>query len=705
MGIVTITGDTDKDIGSYDVEVKKDTVVLLRKKLKLDDELNFLTGLPALVRSLNTTLGSLEFDILVKAAEIDTAILLEEDTKELTEQLIELTTERNFIQSRREEINLIIRAKQQTLIIYNARLNETDFRTLWVTDLKTDLAVGDTVVSVELEQNKDRILIAPHIYKVKQSDMDHKSIIKGNAQTKLNDLNTAVSNANARMDSNQLHIDALFVDLEAAKGNPIEFNRVKNEIELTVASKAKFLTERQSQQESADKANNELLEIESEFNALAAAFQSPDGLFVPGINEFTKQLQPILSSNRMSAAYNVIALPAVQKWEPTYRSGIISNINTGDNVCTVSLDVTGSKPPTLSTKRTLDINQQSVYTLVPVRYGSCDAAAFEDGDEVMVHFRDRDYTDPEVIGFINNPKPCEKLVVYFRHYTGAIYEYDSEGNSPRFVATVPFQTTGMALAGKHLAEDYYFVDFSTGKLEKNGVIVTGDLRPTGVGSMEEVFSDGKFLWAIGGYTDGSGRHVLKRDLDGGAILDYKLSNPNDIYYISRGTSNKFISGRPHGIFGSIQDVSLFDNDTGSIDATFSLNNFFNFINVVCASNELLCWSTDETFASSLFTIHVHIEDATQVGTLGIPFADIDSFAGDFTKERPAAIAITDTHFFLLTQSQTIAHCLIYEIDVTRTVGVITSVVLGNKIHSVNSAVSFDFVQNRQFYRSHVSLMG
>ena len=109
MGIVTITGNSNKDNGEYDVEVQKDTTLLLRKKLELDDELNFLTGLPKLVRSLSSTLGIIEFNILVKAAEIDTAILLEEDTKELTEQLIELTIERNFVRSRRDETNLIIK--------------------------------------------------------------------------------------------------------------------------------------------------------------------------------------------------------------------------------------------------------------------------------------------------------------------------------------------------------------------------------------------------------------------------------------------------------------------------------------------------------------------------------------------------------------------------------------------------------------------
>lgn len=707
MGIVTITGNSNKDNGEYDVEVQKDTTLLLRKKLKLDGELNFLTGLPKLVRSLSSTLGIIEFNILVKAAEIDTAILLEEDTKELTEQLIELTIERNFVRSRRDETNLIIKAKEQTLTIYNARLDETDFRTLWATDLKTDLNIGDTVISVELEQNKDRILIAPHIYKVKQSDIDHKDVIKGNAQTKLNDLNTAVTNANARMDSDQLHIDALFVDLDAARGNPIEFNRIKNEIDITVASKAKFLTERQSQQEAADKANNELLEIESEYNALVAAFQSADGLFIPGINEFTKQLQPILSSNRMSAAYNVISLPAVQKWEPTYRSGIISNIDTGDNVCTVDLDVAGSKPPTVSTKRTLDINQQSTYTLVPVRYGSCDAAAFEDGDEVMVNFRDKDYTDPEVIGFMNNPKPCSSEFVYFMHHNGNTYEYTKEGDSARFIANN--SDKGLGIAGKHLAEDYYAVGGGTdGKLYKNGVAITSDLRSGPFEEMTDCWSDGVFVYCEEQIVStGSDWHIYKRNLDGTAVLDYDLIVQFDIKYVTRGQKERFIKGRS-GTFvlpgGSPQEPTIYNNDDGAIIQKIDINNFFNFIDIVTASDGGLFGNLVDDDPSSMDT-WVHNVDGTRIGTLVVARSVIDSINGDTTAERPAAIALTDTHYFLLTQSTGTSRVLIYDITVEKTLGVPSNVTLGTLQHAVNTPITNDFVQNKSLYRSHSGPLG
>ena len=44
---------------------------------------------------------------------------------------------------------------------------------------------------------------------------------------------------------------------------------------------------------------------------------------------------------------------------------------------------------------------------VPVQYMQCNAAAFTVGDKVLIKLMGRDWTKPCVIGFKENPKPCD----------------------------------------------------------------------------------------------------------------------------------------------------------------------------------------------------------------------------------------------------------------------------------------------------------
>ena len=100
-----------------------------------------------------------------------------------------------------------------------------------------------------------------------------------------------------------------------------------------------------------------------------------------------------------AAYWNLAMLPGWQTWKPTYRAGTISNIDTDDDTCTVTLNpATG--------KQGVNINVENVLNNVPVRYMTCNAAAFESGDEVVVSFTGQSWDDPVVIGFASNPKPC-----------------------------------------------------------------------------------------------------------------------------------------------------------------------------------------------------------------------------------------------------------------------------------------------------------
>jgi predicted transglutaminase-like cysteine proteinase len=46
-------------------------------------------------------------------------------------------------------------------------------------------------------------------------------------------------------------------------------------------------------------------------------------------------------------------------------------------------------------------------TNVDIEYMTCNAAAFVNGDYVVVEFTNQDWDDPKVIGFVNNPEPCD----------------------------------------------------------------------------------------------------------------------------------------------------------------------------------------------------------------------------------------------------------------------------------------------------------
>lgn len=108
--------------------------------------------------------------------------------------------------------------------------------------------------------------------------------------------------------------------------------------------------------------------------------------------------------------FNAAILPGWQKHQPTYRAGKIRTIDRAANTCTVDLDAARSSA------QALDINQAMTLTGVPVRYMSCDAAAFEDDDRVIVEFQEQDWARPVVIGFVERPRPCEPLAIAMTSY-------------------------------------------------------------------------------------------------------------------------------------------------------------------------------------------------------------------------------------------------------------------------------------------------
>lgn len=130
------------------------------------------------------------------------------------------------------------------------------------------------------------------------------------------------------------------------------------------------------------------------------------------------QATPFLTFDVADAMRNFAMLPALKKWRPTYRYGTISNINYVENTCSVTIDS--------QTSLGLDINYQSVYTDVPINYMSCNAAAFENNDRVIIRFIGSDPTTAEIIGFIDNPKGCSPAIIITYESQAIAWDIDAD---------------------------------------------------------------------------------------------------------------------------------------------------------------------------------------------------------------------------------------------------------------------------------------
>ena len=126
--------------------------------------------------------------------------------------------------------------------------------------------------------------------------------------------------------------------------------------------------------------------------------------------------------------WNAAVLPGWQKFRPGYRWGTLTAINTEADTCTLTLATAQS-----SAQR-LDVNQATTLANVPVVYMSCNAAAFEVGDRVIVEFQSNDWKQPRVIGFVDYPKACAGGALYcIPADNSALYGWsppvaDGEGN-------------------------------------------------------------------------------------------------------------------------------------------------------------------------------------------------------------------------------------------------------------------------------------
>lgn len=99
--------------------------------------------------------------------------------------------------------------------------------------------------------------------------------------------------------------------------------------------------------------------------------------------------------------FNAAILPGVQAEKPKYRLGTITALDNQSHTCNLTLSAA------VSSAQSLPINVLEELSEVPIVYQSCNSFAFDIGDKVIVEFVNRDWIQPRVIGFRENPYPCE----------------------------------------------------------------------------------------------------------------------------------------------------------------------------------------------------------------------------------------------------------------------------------------------------------
>jgi hypothetical protein len=142
-------------------------------------------------------------------------------------------------------------------------------------------------------------------------------------------------------------------------------------------------------------------------------------LVAPGARPWTQQDGILTAREIMSpeqAFLNAAILPGWQKFKPTYRWGTIASMDAEAETCTVTL------ASAVSSAQSLAVNQTTTLRDVPIEYMECGASVFEVGDRVVVQFIGQNWATPKVVGFLDNPRPCNWQCI---HLEGPLYFFES----------------------------------------------------------------------------------------------------------------------------------------------------------------------------------------------------------------------------------------------------------------------------------------
>ena len=128
------------------------------------------------------------------------------------------------------------------------------------------------------------------------------------------------------------------------------------------------------------------------------------------------------------AYFNAAILPGVQRWHPQFRFATIESVDKEAHTATIAYASMDS-----SAQGLLITDPLAKRTDVPIEYMQCHSAAFDEGDEVLVELQERDWQQPRIIGFRDNPKPCSIIMAYnlgFRFLNQFYDDADPTGYPP-----------------------------------------------------------------------------------------------------------------------------------------------------------------------------------------------------------------------------------------------------------------------------------
>lgn len=131
--------------------------------------------------------------------------------------------------------------------------------------------------------------------------------------------------------------------------------------------------------------------------------EGPEVLIKPGAPAPNPGDGDYLSRLAMDAAatfLNAARLPGWQIHLPTFRAGTVLSIDYENDRADIALEAA------FSSEQGININEVATLSDVPIEYLSCNAAAFEVGDAVIVALESRSWDQPKVIGFRTNPRDC-----------------------------------------------------------------------------------------------------------------------------------------------------------------------------------------------------------------------------------------------------------------------------------------------------------
>jgi len=149
------------------------------------------------------------------------------------------------------------------------------------------------------------------------------------------------------------------------------------------------------------------------------------------------QLETAAAGTPAGVYWNLALMPCWQKYMPTFRYGTITAID-GDT-CDVTLD------GATSSQQAMDVNQSTTLSGVSIEYMSCNGAAFEVDDEVIVKFTGQDWASPKVVGFKSHPVPCDLWKFKLTRGDGVLVD---ESLNPVFRI---YKSDGNQITGGHTA--------------------------------------------------------------------------------------------------------------------------------------------------------------------------------------------------------------------------------------------------------------